>query len=337
MPTIYYHLARDPWWAALFAHVPMNGAAFLLCLNGLLMAIFNGMVLAIFSYLYWDVVPQEVLGRFSSLTKIVLAVMSFVWNFFFFGLAQHHMKPVCVGIALFCLVVYLLSVWKIKEGEYPPPDQHKKGGVFAPFRAYVVECYSDPYYLWIFGSLWLFGMANGANNLKNHLIMFDLNLSWTEIGRLNSVPGIIAIALGFFFGSMVDRLQPVRLLAPVMAIWACTSLASYFFVHGAMSYLICTCMTQVANFAYGVTYGALLPEIYPMEKLGQFCSASVLFNWAIGFFIGIPLGWLMDHMPNDQICFLWAAAFQFLAAIVWVKVLMNFNRRRGRAPVPHAG
>ena len=166
MPTAYYHLVRDPAMAALFHRVPINGAVLMLGLNGLLFAIFNAMVLALFSYLYWDVVPQEVLGRFTSLTKIVGAVLGFIWNFFFLGLAQFHMKSVCVGISLFALVAYLVSVWKIKEGEYPPPDVHRKGGMFAPLRAYFIECYSDTYYLWIFFGLTLYSLANLSNRSR---------------------------------------------------------------------------------------------------------------------------------------------------------------------------
>ena len=127
----------------LFAHLPMNGPALFIGVCGLVSGLFNGVVLAIFSYLYWDVVPENVLGRFNSLKANVALVAGLVWSFFIYGQGQHHMKAVYVGTGLFSLTVYMLSVWKIKEGEYPPPDEHKKGGILAPFRAYFVECFND--------------------------------------------------------------------------------------------------------------------------------------------------------------------------------------------------
>jgi maltose/moltooligosaccharide transporter len=337
MPTLHHYLMRYSWAVAFFRHVPMNGSVFMLGVVGLLLAISNAIVLAIFSYLYWDVVPVEVLGRFTSLAKIVTAVLTIGWNFFFLGMAQTHMKAVCVGIALFALTAYLISVWKVKEGDYPPPDTHTKGGMLAPLRAYFVECYSEPYYLWIFFGLAAYGLSNASGILKTHYVMFDLHLSWDVVGKINSAPQVIAIFLGFFFGSITDRFQPVRAFPPTYVAWGLACLGSYFFITGAWSYLVWNCVTQVAIFANGVTYGALLPQIYPREKLGQFCSAAVLFQSATGFILGIPLGILFDYVHSDRLAYLWSAIFLFLAAAIFFKVERNYRARHGRAPVPHAG
>ena len=67
--------------------------------------------------------------------------------------------------------------------------------------------------------------------------MFDLHLSWDVVGKLNSAPGIIAILLGFFFGSMTDRFHPVRTIPGTYFAWGLACLGSYFFIAGAKSYL----------------------------------------------------------------------------------------------------
>ena len=337
MPTVFHHLVRNPGWAAFFHHVPMNGAAFLIGVNGLLMAIFNAMVLAIFSYLYWDVVPQDVLGRFNSLAKIVTSVLGIIFNFFFLGLGQHHMKSVCFGISLFALVAYLFSVWKVKEGEYPPPDTHKKGGWIAPLRAYFIECYSQPYYLWIFFAFVLYSLSNAGNQQKTNYVMNQLHLSWDLVGKLNSAPLLIAIFLGYFVGSITDRFHPVRIFPWLNLAWGLTCLGSYIFIAGAWSYFIWGSLTQVAMFAYGVAYGALLPEIYPREKLGQFCSACVLLQITVGSVLSIPLGEFWDWLNDDRFAYLWSAIFLFAAMAAWFKVRRNHELRHGHIPVPHAG
>lgn len=339
MPTLYHYLLRYHWAVALFKHIPlhMNGGVFMIGLVSIPLAIVNAMVLAIFSYLYWDVVPQEVLARFGAIQKIVLSVLGLGWNFFVLGLAQHHMKAVCVGIASFALFAYLLSVWKVKEGEYPPPDKHKTGGWLAPLRSYFVECYSDPYYLWIFFGLVLYRLAGAGGFLTQKYIFYGLHLTWDTVGKLNCAPMVLAIVLGFFFGTLTDRLHPVRVFPWTIALWAFTSLCSYFFITGAWSYLICTCMTQVAIFAYGIVYGALLPEIYPMEKLGQFCSACVLAQTAVGLGTSIPLGLFFDWIGSERFPYLWSSIFLFGSAAAFFKVLDNYKKRKGRPPLPHAG
>lgn len=66
-------------------------------------------------------VPPEVLGRFSGLVQIVATLGMFVWNYSLFGMAQSHLKGVFVGVAAFFAVMFLMGVWRAKEGEYPPP------------------------------------------------------------------------------------------------------------------------------------------------------------------------------------------------------------------------
>lgn len=341
MPDLFQHLNKNPWWAAAFSHIPMNGAAFLISVNCLVMGIFNAMVLAIFSYLYWDVVPQEVLGRFNSLAKIVTSALLILWNFFFLGLGQTHMKAVCTGISIFALVCYLVSVWKVREGEWPPPDEHTTGGWFTPIRAYFVECYSKPYYLWIFFALVLYSMSGASGLVKANYVMNEIHLSWDVVGKLNTAPLLIAVFLGYSFGSATDRLHPVRIFPWINMALAFVNLGSFIFIAGAWSYLIWSCLSQIVILAYGVAYGALLPEIYPMEKLGQFCSACVLFQAAAGLITGIPIGklwdWEQNTLHNDRLAYLWSAIFLFAASGVWFKVLSNHIKRHGTPPVPHAG
>lgn len=339
MPTLYHYLLRYPWAASFFHHLPMqmSGAVFMIGIMSIALAVVNAMVLAIFSYLYWDVVPQEILGRFGAVSNIVLAVGGLIWNYFFFGMAEHHMKAVCVGIALFALCAYLLSVWKVKEGNYPPPDEHKAGGWLAPVRAYFVECYSDPFYLWIFAGLVMRGMAGAGGFFTQKYVMYDLHLSWDTIGKLNCAPSVIAIVLGFFFGSMTDKLHPVRVFPWTILAVAFTSLGSYLFLTGATSYLIWTCLTQVATFAWGIVYGALLPQIYPREKFGQFCSACVLAQAAVGFITNIPFSLFFDWVGSHRFPYLWSAVCLVASAAIFFKVHDNFNKRHGHVPLPHAG
>jgi MFS family permease len=124
---------------------------------------------------------------------------------------------------------------------------------------------------------------------------------------------------------------------PTYCFWGSVCFCSYFFIHNQRTFLIWTCITQVAIFANGVTYGALLPQIYPRAKFGQFCSANQLCGSVGGLLAPIPVGMLFDHLHNNRFAYLFSADFLFGAALMFTKVQKNYNKRKGRVPVPHAG
>ncbi len=337
MPDFYHYLMTVPWAAWILNRIPMSGPILFIALAGFIMGLFNAIVLTLFSYLYWDVVPEPVLGRFTALSKVAAALASFVWLYYFFGYGEHHLKGVYLGVSLFCLVVYLISVWQIKEGEYPPPDVHSKGGLFAPIRSYFVECYSKPFFLWIFVGFTLIQIGNLGNDYRNFYLHYDLHLNLDEIGKASAAPLPIIVILGFVVGSLADRLKPVRLMPPLTLVWAMTNVGAYWFVHDQWSYIVWFTLINLAIFAQGVLYGALIPELYPREKLGQFCSACATMITAILSAGRVFVGVFFDHIHNTRFCFLWSAIFQVLAALVFVKVYTNWRKRGGHVPVPHGG
>ena len=336
MPEFYRTLAQFPLAAGLFDLIPIKGEVLFIFICGFVAGCFNSMVLAIFSYLYWDVVPANLLGRFNALAKIITCLAAFTWNYFFFGLGEHHMKEVFVGVSLFCLVFYLISTWQIKEGEYPPPDEHKKGGGLAPLRAYFVECFGQPYFLWIFLGFALYQLNNLAMQYQNFYMHYDLGLSLDSIGKMRALPLVISMVLAFAIGAMADRFNPVRLLAPAYVIWGAMYLAGYFFVQGQWSFLLLVTGTSLMTTVCSIVTSALTVRIYPIEKLGQFCSASAISQQLLCGLAAPFMGYFFD-LTSNRIAFLWSAFFLFAAGFIFLKVYSNWEKRHGHAPLPHAG
>ena len=336
MPGLYHRIALHPAVVLVMSHLPIDGVVLFIGVASFVAGFFNAMVLAIFSYLYWDVVPGEVMGRFSSLSKIVTALAGFVWSFFLFGLGQHHMKALFVWVSVFCLAVYLLSVWRIKEGESPPPQASEGGGLFHAIRTYCVECFSESYYLWIFAGFTLGQLGNLGNQYQFFYLHYDLGLDLDSIGKMRSLPNLVAIALGFAMGSLTDRLKPVRLMAPVSLFWAATNVTSYFLIHDKWTFLIGNGLTTLAIFAYGILYGALIAELFPREKLGQFCSANAISQQLICNGLNIFVGMFFDAIHFNRLGFLWSAFFEAASAVIFIKVYLNWKARSALPPVPRA-
>ncbi len=96
-------------------------------------------------------------------------------------------------------------------------------------------------------------------------------------------------------------------------------------------------MNNVCGFAVGVVQAAIIIEVFPREKLGQFCSANALSILIVTNTATLFCAWFFDHLKNDRCAFLWQAVFLFLGALAFIKVHANWKKRRGQVPVPHAG
>ena len=341
MPRFYHYLLRYPRFVEVSHHFPMKGPIIFLAVCGFIGGLFNAVMAAIFSYLYWDVVPESHMGRFQSLSKNATLLAGLFCSFYLYAMAVHHMKAVYVVTAAFCSIVYLISVWQIKEGEYPPPDPHKKGGLLAPVRAYFVECFSERYYLWVFVASLFFQVGNAGGGYQNYYLHYDLQMDLGTLGWARGWSNLATMGFGLIFGfaigSMTDRLKPVRLMAPLYVAQGLVLFASFYFVRDVWSYLISASVLGVLQFAQAVVIGAFTVEIFPREKLGQFCSAqAVFYQFALNIF-GPFIGMFYDHIQNNRIGFIWQGGFYLLAAIAYFKVHLNWLERHGRTPVPHAG
>jgi maltose/moltooligosaccharide transporter len=339
-PMSPHTLAFLPDWLRSTIDIfPINETVLMLGLCTLGIGFFNSFVGTLFSYLYWDVVPQEVLGRWTALNKMITSICSFIWLFFFFGLADNHMKALCVGVSLFAAAAYLLSIYKVKEGAYPPVDKHVKGGRgFASIRAYFVECFGHSYYLWIFAGFGFASINWGTGGYMDFYLRYNLHLNYTSMGWLKGVPGLVSLVMGYYLGSMADKLHPLRIFGPTFLLLAVIYVGSFFFIHDKWSFLFWSVLIQVGQFANGITVGALMPQIFPREKFGQFCSANAACSMIVNMVLGIPMARMFDLLhSNYRYAYLVAAFSMAGAGVLFHKVYLNYEARHGKSPVPHAG
>jgi hypothetical protein len=290
-------------------------------------------VLAIFTYFYWDVVPEIVLSRFNSLAKIVTVGAGLVWNFFVVGYAEHHTKTVYLGVSIFCLSVYMLSVWKVKEGEYPAPEARKTTSVLEPILDYFKDCFSKPYYLWIFLGTLFFQLGQQGMNFQLFYLRYDLGMDLTTTGWIDGVglttTVVFGLLLGYSTGSLIDRLKPIRVVPVTFFIWALLALISFFVVRDKLSAAFMASLININLFAFGVALGAVTVELFPREKLGQFCSAQAFFYQTIIMVLNpLLISPFFDWLKFNRGGYLWSAFFYLLAGIVTVKVYFNWKRKQ---------
>ena len=267
MPDFYHFLMKFETMAAILNRIPVNGEVLFIGVASIVNGLFNGVVLAIFSYYYWDVVPELVLGRFNSLAKIVTVSAVMIWSFFIVGYAEHHAKTVYIGVSVFCLSVYLLSVWKVKEGDYPPPEARKTTNPLEPIFDYFRDCYTKPFYLWIFVGTLFFQLGNQGNIFQLFYLRYDLGMDLATTGWIDGVgqmaTAVFGVLLGYSAGSLIDRVKPIRVIPVTFFIWSMLGLIAFFVIHDKISAAIMPCLINVNLYIFGVSRGAVTVELLP--------------------------------------------------------------------------
>jgi maltose/moltooligosaccharide transporter len=331
-PDAWKWLMSVPWFASHFGAGSINGAVLAIGIGCLMFSVFNAVLLSIFMYYFWDVVPKSVLGRFNAIAKIVTTVKTFVWNYWIFGHAEQHMHLIYGVLAGGFLVAYLCSVFMVKEGEYPPPEAREKKGLIAPIKSYFTDCFSHSYYLWIFGAFIFYQCGNISNMYRIFHWRETLGLDLGTIGRMQAWPAVLIVVAGYPLGSLVDRLNPMRILVPSVIFWALCNVFSFFILRGALSLLICIGLITVANFIFSICINVLTVEAFPKEKIGQFCSANSIAQQSAVFVLTPLAGMFFDWVKNYSYVYLWSALWQFAAAGLFAKVYFNWRKRSASAP-----
>ena len=76
---------------------------------------FNMFVYTVYWYLFADVVPEPLIGRFMGWFRLVGVIAGFVYNFFVFPYAMSHMRAIYLGGALLYLIGFGVVCLRVKS------------------------------------------------------------------------------------------------------------------------------------------------------------------------------------------------------------------------------
>jgi MFS family permease len=251
--------------------------------------IFQTIAQSVLGGLINDVVPAELIGRFFGLFRAVSLIAAIVFNFWLIGHAEAHATAIFLGLGTLFGLGFTLMCLRVKEGEYPPPPPPGPRLSLArrlvdPVRAYLAECFAQPYYLWVFLALMLGNLAGGPVNSFSVFYAKSLGLDMTYYGRLLVVTYSCSLALSFFIGWLADKFHPLRLgiasLAAYAALmlwgaWAATDprwFAIAFVAHGVLTGIFFTGTASLGQ------------RLFPRAKFAQFASAAGILG-ALGYLV----------------------------------------------------
>lgn len=311
---------------------------------------FNMFVNTVYWYLFADVVPKELMGRFMGWFRLVGLIAGFIYNFFVFPYAMSHMKEIYLGGALLYFVGFGVVCFFVKEGEYPPPPEGKKRvTLLEQMQSYARECYKLRYY-WDINLMYAIGAMAGCVGVFNIFFLQSLGLDLKVIGRTGALASIVSPIALLFAGSLVDRWNAVRVQAYFGAIGIFGAFGSWVWLFVTQSppsqWWLWVSVSSSIFFALPGAMSSLLEiprliELFPRDKFGQYCGAIALLRGPAGMVGGLLAGlymdiWVKHVFPKEQygmygyrFAFLWTAPLVILAFYFQYRTFRTWKKMGG--------
>ena len=274
---------------------------------------------AVFYGLINDVVPSSLLGRFYGVFRAISLIASILFNYFVFGKAEEHFPLVFLGIGLVYGLSFTMMCLKVKEGEYSPPPQPKEGAgnFFVAARTYFHECFSKPYYLWVFVSIALPWIAFiGVNHFSVYFAK-SLAMDMGFYGKCLALTYGCSLVLSYPLGILADKFHPLRTSLVVISLYALVTAAGAIFATNPQTFAIFFVLHGILSGAWMTSSASLPLRMFPKENFSQFYSALWMFI-GLGIMTAGPIiGKLIDFTKKYyQLTFIASSTLAFLAIIV---------------------
>lgn len=284
-------------------------------------------------YIVPETIPMNYIGRFTAWNGALSSLCAALFNYF--GLAwctRHSLAATIMAIAIYSLAMISLTVIPKSDSIKAPPESSKKSilKIWQLGKSCAKECFGDSKYVLIFLCLG----CNQASMILRSLfgILFstkEIGMEIEKFGRISGICACTGAATAILAGRYVDRHSPLTFFLHGSLLVIAISLAGYFFVHSATSYLIVTILTTTCYSIQSIAYTPLLVTIFPKEKYGQFssinttvCTLMVMAGSALG-------GWLTDYM-GYRFMFLW----DFILTSIGTVFLLKLKRIYTAAKTP---
>ena len=303
---------------------------------------------SLFGALVKDVVPLELIGRFFGLFRIVSLTAGILFNGWLIGRVETHMLEIFLGIGTLYLVGFLLLCFKVKEGEYPPPEdillanacrETVLSRVIHSVLIYLRQSFSLSYYRWLMLAMTLGMISCMPINFFSIQYAGKLGINLKEYGGCLMITYICSLLLGYPLGVLADRFHPIRCGIVSMTGYFIVMIAGWFW--NDMKYFeIIFILHGVISGSYMTLTASLSYRLLPRNLFAQLRSAIGLILSVSIMLLGPALGAFLDLVKYDYCrLFLFGGFLAFLAVLSLLKVYRNFMENGGdadyRPPMPH--
>jgi MFS family permease len=304
-----------------------------------LFVVANTYIMQIYQFLFVDVIPKEVMGRFVGCYRAVGALGAFVFHRFMFGHAEARTGLIYVIAAVLYCVSFSLLIWKVKEGEYGPPPP--KQSFTKTAASYLTECFRNPFYLKVYSlafcfwssivPFWTFLVFFGTKPGQDLGYAPTLGLSLESFGQVRGWCSLVQVPVFFLVGPLVDRFHPLRLGMVGMLLSSLTFFANFAFVHDKSTFTFWLITNFIAQAIYMGAYLAILPRLLPRQKYGQFFTANQIFGFAGVVIAPVLCGHLLETMKDYRFIHVWCGSCTLVGFFMSVVLYCHWRKLGGDA------
>ena len=257
---------------------------------------------SLFGALVNDVVPRALIGRFYGLFRVVSLSAGIIFNGLVIGHAEQYYVTILVSVGLLFGLGITAMCLAVKEGEYPEPRQPlpgEKRGFVVAVKTYARDCFSKPYYLWIYAAMGFALLAFGPVNLYSIYARESFGLSLATYGKYTYLAYCCSLLLAYPLGWMADRFHPLRMAVGTLVVYAVVMTVGYFGIVGPRSFGVVFLLHVVLSGCYFTGAAALGPMLFPKLKFAEFASAGAVLIAVGNILLGLVLGTFLDSVGHD--------------------------------------
>ena len=286
---------------------------------------------SVYYYIWADVIPAEFMGRFVCMFRLFSTLGVFVFNRWLLKYCTDYPGAMCLGASGLYLVSFLLMCWRVREGEYPPPEPTKPGplitrtadSVWRFFR----ECFGHSFY-WKY-YIFVLAFMVGFVPFRDYLLLYGNDVMGLDrFGKLMSNSYLVQMAIFLVLGPVVDKLHPMRAGFASFVLLFVTVLISFVSIHSGHGFSACVMIIFAMVAVYQGATGALGPRLLPRSHYGQFCAASALVFHFGQMLLAPVLGILMDKFGRIAV-FPWFFCFSGLGIFFMCLLYRDWLRYGG--------
>jgi hypothetical protein len=237
-----------------------------------------------------------------------------------------------LGIGLVYGLSFTMMCLKVKEGDYPPPAQPKEGAgkFFVAARTYFHECFSKPYYIWVFASIALPWIAFiGVNHFSVYFAK-SLAMDMGFYGKCLALTYGCSLVLSYPLGMLADKFHPLRTSLVTILLYALVTAAGAIFSTKAEIFAVFFVLHGVLSGAWFTSSASLPLRMFPKENFSQFYAALNMFI-GLGIMTAGPIvGHLIDFTQKFyRLTFIASSSLAFLAVLLGLIVHAKFMKLGG--------
>jgi hypothetical protein len=283
-----------------------------------------------YTWLQRDVIPADLMARFLAWIRMVSIASGSLFNWFVFPHILDDRKVVCVSIGAFYAVAFLLMCWKVKEGEYPPPEERKENLAVSYIR-FFRQCFTVRIYSYYYIRSIIGGISCCSGTFMIFFTLNTLGVSMDFLGKWRALASVASALLLLPAGWICDRFSPFRLPVICGVLALPISVAEYFLNVNQHSFVIFGLIGLPLGVLGGLAGSAAAMEIFPTEKFGQYSAAWNILTMAATIIGSWLVGEYLDFVHNSyRMLLVWNFFWGNLSLVLTWLIFREWQRLGGQ-------